>query len=106
MQIPKAKQRQSSHQWLFVLLGSSQVMAAHETLVKLTLGLNFINVLRTAFTCAEPKRVKKAVKLSVILHFCALCVQKLRVNMLVKLTSGLTYSIALKRSIVNKKNEK
>jgi len=28
-------------------------------------GLNFINVLSTAFTCADPKSVKKTVKLSI-----------------------------------------
>ena len=28
-------------------------------------GLNFINVLRTAFTIADPKSVKKTVKLSI-----------------------------------------
>jgi len=29
-----------------------------------TLGLNFINILSTAFTCADPKSIKKTVKLS------------------------------------------
>jgi len=38
--------------------------AAHNMLVKLTSGLNFINVLRTAFTHSDPKRIKKTIKLS------------------------------------------
>jgi len=41
--------------------------AAHRTtLVKLTPGLNFINVLHTAFTLVDPKSVKKIDNLIVI----------------------------------------
>ncbi len=37
-------------------------------LMKLTPGVNFINVLRTAFTCADPESAKKTVKFLVFLH--------------------------------------
>jgi ankyrin repeat protein len=33
------------------------------------LGVNFINVLHTAFTSAEPKSIKETVKLSIFLRF-------------------------------------
>jgi len=36
-------------------------------LVKLTPAINFINILRTAFTCAEPKSVQKGSQ--VVSHF-------------------------------------
>jgi len=42
---------------------------ASKMLMKLTPGLNFINILCTAFTHVEPKTVKKTVKLSVFLRF-------------------------------------
>ncbi len=48
-------------------------------------GVNFINVLRAAFVHAEPKSLKKRVKLSVFLRFRDLRLQKL-CAMLVKLT--------------------
>jgi len=35
----------------------------------LTPGVNFINILLAAFTCADPKRAKKTVKLSIFLCF-------------------------------------
>ncbi len=69
-------------------------------LVKLTSGLNFINVLCTAFTWVEPKRVKKTVKLSVFLRFWDLHVQKLHVNMLVKLKPGLNFINVLQAALV------
>jgi len=57
-------------------------------------GLNFINILRTAFMRLEPKSIRKTVKLSVFLHFWDLRAQKLLVNMLVKLTTD-TFCISL-----------
>jgi len=41
-----------------MLLGSTSIKAACKMLMKLTLGINFINVLHTAFTCADPKNGK------------------------------------------------
>jgi len=49
-------------------------------------GVDFSNLLRVAFARAEPKSVKKTVKLSEFLRFWDLRVQKMRVNMLVKST--------------------
>ncbi len=48
--------------------------------------VNFINILRAAFTLTEPKSVKKIVNSLVFLRFQDLRAQKLRVNMMVKLT--------------------
>ncbi len=53
------KKIQLSHQCLFTLLGSTSVKAVRRTLVKLTQGLNFINVLRAAFAHVDPKSVKR-----------------------------------------------
>jgi len=51
--------KKSSCKVFFALLGSAHIKAARKMLVKLTPGVNFINVLRTAFTLVDPKRVKK-----------------------------------------------
>jgi len=47
--------------WLsfFSHSGSTSVKAVHRTLVKLTPGVNFINVLLAAFSWEDPKRVKR-----------------------------------------------
>jgi len=61
-------QKRNKDWWLhciFELLGSVWVKAAHKMLVKSTPGLNFINVLLTAFTLPDPKSIKKTVKLSI-----------------------------------------
>ncbi len=47
---PKSTRKQSSHQCLFTLLGSVHTKASGKTLVKLTSGVNFINVLCTPFS--------------------------------------------------------
>jgi hypothetical protein len=39
----------------FTLLGYASVKAAHNLLVKSTPGVNFINILRAAFTSADSK---------------------------------------------------
>jgi len=57
--------------------------------MKLTAGLNFINVLPTAFTCADPKTVKKTVKLSIFFTLSGSMSIKAVRKMLVKLTPGL-----------------
>jgi len=51
-------------------------------------GVNFTDVLRTAFTLIDPKSAKTTVKLSVILQIWDLRAEMLSVNMLVKLTPG------------------
>jgi len=55
--IPKAQKL--SHQWLFALLGSARVKALSKILMKLTPGVNFINVLHTAFTPVGLKSAKR-----------------------------------------------
>jgi len=68
-QIPKAQKRQSGQPCHFTLLGPMSIKAAHKMLMKLTpeakfsngnlaLGVNFINILRTAFMLVGPKSVK------------------------------------------------
>jgi len=67
-------------------LGYTLIKAAPKMLVKSTPGVNFINVLRTDFARAEPKSIKKTVKLSTFLRFWNLSAQNLYINMLVKST--------------------
>jgi len=43
----------------FALLESGYVKAAQKIMVKLTPGVNFINILLKAFTLADPKSAKK-----------------------------------------------
>ncbi len=45
-QIPKAQNLQSSHQYLFALLGSTRVKATHKTLVKMTPGDNDLQIFK------------------------------------------------------------
>jgi hypothetical protein len=52
-----------------MLSGSMSAKAVHRMLMKLTQELNFINGLRTAFMRADPKSIKKTVKLSFFLHY-------------------------------------
>jgi len=86
----RKKKRQSSQHCHFTLLGSAGVKVVHRTLMKSTPGVNFINVLRAAFTSAEPKSLKKtASSHQSFLRFWDLHMQKLFVNMLVKLTPDL-----------------
>jgi len=53
----------------FDLLESKPVKAACKMLIKSTPDVNFTNILQAAFTQADPKRAKKTVRLSVLLHF-------------------------------------
>jgi len=46
---PKSVRNQSSHQYLFTLLGSTGTKAVHRTLMKLIPVVNVINILQTAF---------------------------------------------------------
>ncbi len=43
-------------------MGSTSIKAARKTLVTLTPGFNFINILRTAFMQVDPECAKKTVK--------------------------------------------
>jgi len=46
--------------------------AAHRTLMKLTPGVNFTNILGAAYTLADPKSAKNTNGLIVFLRFCDL----------------------------------
>jgi hypothetical protein len=56
---PKSVRTQSSHQYLFTLLGSTSVKAVRRTLMKLSPGVNFINILRAAFAPVDPESIKR-----------------------------------------------
>jgi len=60
-------------------------------LMKLTPGVNFINTIQAAFMSANPKSVKKTVKLSIYLCFWDLCSQKTDRTMLMKSTPGTNF---------------
>jgi len=47
---PESAKRQSSHLFLFALLGFEGAKAVCKMLVKLSLGVNFINILRAHFS--------------------------------------------------------
>jgi len=58
----RRSQKCNRHWWLdylFALLGSAHVKSAHKMLLKLSPGLNFINILCTAFTRGDPKSVER-----------------------------------------------
>jgi len=75
-------------------------------LVKLTPGLNFINVLRTAFTRADPRRVKNTVKFSIFFMLSGSMSVKALHKRLVKLTLGLSNNKIHLTAIVEQKREK
>jgi len=54
----KRKKIQLSHKYLFTVLGSACVKTVYRTLMKLSPGVNFINVLQAAFTHADPESEK------------------------------------------------
>ncbi len=51
-----------------MLLGAAGIKAVHRTLMKLSPGVNSINVLQATFACADPKCAKKTDNLTVFLH--------------------------------------
>jgi len=61
--------RQIFYSYIWLGTKISYKKRARLTLMKLTPGVNFINILRTAFLCADLKSAKKTFKLSVLLHF-------------------------------------
>jgi hypothetical protein len=72
----KCAKIQLSHQYLFTLSGSVRVKAVHRTLMKLSPGVNVINVLRATFGPVDPKSVKRYWQLDWILTlFWATCVE-------------------------------
>ncbi len=52
---PKSIKIPSSCQYLFAFLGSASIKAASKMLMKLTSGVNFINV-RAALMCTDPQK--------------------------------------------------
>jgi len=54
----KRKKIQLSHQCLFTLLGSTSVKAVHRMLMKLSRGVNFINIVHEDFTREDPNSIK------------------------------------------------
>jgi len=62
------KKRQSNWQCRLVLLGPTSVKAARTMLVKLTPGVNFINI-NSHFARVDPKRVKNTDDLAEFLFF-------------------------------------
>ncbi len=60
----------------------------HHGSISPTPGLNFINVLRTAFMCADPRSIKKTVKFSIFFTLSRPMSVKAQCKTLVKLTPG------------------
>jgi len=78
--------------WYFnALLGSTRLKAGHKMLMKLTPGLNFINVLHTAFTPADPKGVKSYWWLTVFFTLSGSTCLKAGRKLLLKFTPGLCW---------------
>jgi len=65
--------------------------------MKLTLGLNFINVLRTAFTPADPERVKNTDDLTVFFTLSGSMSVKAVPRTLMKLSLGVSKLDSLER---------
>ncbi len=65
-------------------------------LMKLTPGLNFINVLRTAFTLIDPKRVKKTDDLTVFFTLLGSTSVKAVPRTLMKLSPGVNFNDVLR----------
>jgi len=55
----KRKKIQLCHQYLFTLSGSASIKAVHRTLMKLSPGLNFDNIVQAAFKCIGHKSPKR-----------------------------------------------
>jgi len=60
-------------------------------------GLNFINVLREAFTCADPKSIKKTVKLSIFMLLGSTSVKAVH-KTLMKLNPGVNFTNILREA--------
>jgi len=62
---PKPTKKTDDLAVFYALLRSTSVKAGCKMLVKLTPGVNFMNVLRSAFMCTDPKPTKKTDDLTV-----------------------------------------
>jgi len=83
---PKSAKKTDNFSVFFVILGSALVKSACRMLMKLTPGVNFINILRGTFTCTDSKSAKKTDGLTVFFaHLGSMCLKALN-KMLVKLT--------------------
>jgi len=56
---PKSVKKTNNLMVFFALLGSTGVKATGRNLMNFTPGVDFTNVLRTAFTLVDPKSVKR-----------------------------------------------
>jgi hypothetical protein len=77
---PESVRIQSSCQYIFTLLGSTGAKAVHRTLMKLTPGVDFINILEAAFCPQIPKAQKRQASCQSYLRFRDLRMQKLLVE--------------------------
>ncbi len=67
--------------------GAGATTIAMNVLWNLRLGVNFTNILQTAFTHADPNSTKKYNQVvSILLHFWEMCAKKLLLKSLMKLT--------------------
>ncbi len=106
-QIPNARKKQSSQQCCLALWEPTGVKAVRWPLMKLSPGVNFINVLQTAFLCTDPKSAKKNDNLTVFFVLLGSGHVKAASRMLMKVTPefwdsfrGCSYEIWL--SAVNR----
>jgi len=80
------KRKKTLMTYVFTFLGSTRAKAVHRMLMKLTPGLNFINVLRTAFTLVDTERVIiQSNPQYLFMHLGSTCAKAVR-RTLVKLT--------------------
>jgi hypothetical protein len=83
--VPQSVRTQSSHQYLFTLLGPTSVKAVRRTLMKLSPGVNFINMFMRSFHALRYQKQNKDWRLGYLfLHICDLRAWKLCANMLMK----------------------
>ncbi len=80
---------QLSHQYFLTLSGSASVKAVRKTLVKLTPGLNFINILPTAFMPVALKSVRVQSSRQYLFKLLGPTSTKAVRKMFMKLTPGL-----------------
>ncbi len=85
---PKSVRIQSSCQCLFTLLGSTSVKAVCGILMKLSPGVNFINICMCSFNARSSKR-KNSIKLSVSFYALGSTCVKAVPRMLMKLSPGV-----------------
>jgi len=77
-----------------MLSGPASVKAVWKMLMKLSPGVNFINILRTAFALSDPKSIKNTVDSSVSFYAFGIYKVKSARRMLMKLSPGAIVQIA------------